>query len=62
MRVRDTFVRERRRRRHPKKPKNLFFTIETLKNKILFVFFFRSFRHEKRHLKVLILPSKRHTQ
>jgi hypothetical protein len=24
MRVRDTFVRERRRRRHPKKPKNLF--------------------------------------
>jgi len=61
--MRDTFVRERRRRRHPKKPKNLFFnpiTIETLKTKIV-SFFFRSL-DTKKGTKVLILPSKIHTQ
>ena len=53
--MRVAFVRERRRRRHhPKKPKNLFvstlITIETLKITIVFVFFFRFvIRHKKRH-------------
>ena len=60
--VRDTFVRERRRRHHPKKNLKTCFnpiTIETLKTKI--VFFFRSL-DTKKGTKVLILPSKRHTQ
>ena len=60
--VRDTFVRERRRRHHPKKNLKTCFnpiTIETLKTKI--VFFFRSL-DTKKGTKVLILPSKIHTQ
>jgi len=41
--VRDTFVRERRRRRHPKKPKNLFLGLG-FKNYDFFVRFFSSVR------------------
>ena len=43
IRVRDTFVRERRRRRHPKKPKNLFLGLG-FKNYDFFVRFFSSVR------------------
>ena len=65
--MRVAFVRERRRRRHhPKKPKNLFvstlITIETLKTTIVFVFFSVSLLDTKKGTKVLSLPSEIHTQ